>query len=190
MSTLPLDDWSPADHPYAIASSQAQWWLSAVRLAAARLKDSDDARSGPMSSDQLDARTLVLALPQLLKAEGLEHFALKELGMDPSVGQALIKAKARYLAELPGIEHMRNSLIHFDEWARGAGLGPQKLDIKAGRAPRDVARDYWAFGYDRSAGAISCGPYRIEVDVAVRAAVELASSIYTAAKAVDDRGPS
>jgi hypothetical protein len=101
----------------------------------------------------------------------------------------LSEAKVRYLAELPGIEHMRNSLTHFDEWARGAGLGRQKLDIVAGRDPRDVARDYWVFGYDRSAGAISCGPYRIEVDIAVRAAVDLARCIYTAAKAVDDRGP-
>jgi hypothetical protein len=84
MSTPPSGDWSPADHPYAIASSQAQWWLSTVRLSAARLKDPDDPRSGPTNSHQVDARTLVLALPQLLKAESLEQFALNELGTPAS----------------------------------------------------------------------------------------------------------
>jgi hypothetical protein len=38
------DDWSPADNPYAIAVSEAQWWQRAVRLAVLRVQGEDDNR--------------------------------------------------------------------------------------------------------------------------------------------------
>jgi len=82
--------WSPADHPYVIAVSEAQWWLSAVRLAEARLRDP---RAAPVSSRQVDARNLVLALSQLLVAERLEQTALVDLGIDATVAERLADAR-------------------------------------------------------------------------------------------------
>jgi len=52
---------------------------------------------------------------------------------------------------------------------------------------RDVARDFWRFGYDPDAATVSFGPYTIDVGVAEHATHELCQAIYTAARAVDDR---
>ena len=89
------DDWSPADNPYAIAVSEAQWWQRAVQFAVLRIRGDDDNRIASFSSRQIDARQLVFALRQLLTAEQLEQVALKALGMDPAVGQELAKARKR-----------------------------------------------------------------------------------------------
>lgn len=185
MPTTSNDDWSPADHPYAIAVSEAQWWRSAVRLAAARLDDPLDLRSSPMGSHQIDARNLVLALAQLLNAERLEQLALSELSIDPEVGQSLPGARTKFLDSLPGISQMRNALTHFDEWSKGTGLGEQKRSVGGGESQRDVARRFWGFGYDRDAGTIVHGPYRIKVEIAVRAASDLSHAICEAARQVD-----
>ncbi len=83
MTSTNPDDWSPADHPYAIAVSEAQWWQRAAELAVLRLRDDDDPRISWFSSRQIDARQLVFALRQLLNAERLEQVALSTLGMDP-----------------------------------------------------------------------------------------------------------
>ncbi|GAB3994834.1 hypothetical protein GCM10029992_10460 [Glycomyces albus] len=134
MKSIDPNAWSPADHPYAIAVSEAQWWQRAARLAVLRLRDEDDERTG-FSSRQIDARQLVVALRQLLNAEQLEMTALRELGMDPSVGAVLAEARQRFKDALPDIEHMRNALMHFEEWTLGKGRGPQKQHVKAGAAP-------------------------------------------------------
>ena len=172
-------DWSPADAPYAIAVSEGQWWRWAVQLAIARLAEPDDYRFVPISTRQLDARNLVLALAQLLRAEALEQAAPEGLGVDASVGHRLSAARARFLADLDGIEDMRNALTHYDEWSRGLGQGPQKRRRAAGDDPRDVARDYWGFRYDPAAEAITFGPYRINTSVALRAATDLSAAIYS-----------
>lgn len=185
MPTVPHDDWSPADHPYAIAVSEAQWWRSAVDLAAARLDDPVDQRSSPMGSHQIDARNLVLALSQLLTAERLEQYALSKLGVDQDIGLSLSNARTTFLEVLPGIEEMRNALTHFDEWSKGTGRGAQKRAVKSGEGKRAAARRFWSFGFDRSAGAISHGPYQIEVAVAVQAAARLSWAIGEAARRVD-----
>ena len=52
-------------------------------------------------------------------------------------------------------------------------------------ALREIARDFSRFGYDPTAGTVEFGPYTIEIDVAARAAVELARAIYLAAHEVD-----
>lgn len=181
-------DWSPADHPYAIAVSEAQWWLSAVRLADARLRDRDDPRAAPVSSRQIDARNLVLALTQLLVAERLEQTALAELGVDTRVAQRLAEARSRFEAALPGLQSTRNALTHFDEWARGSGHGPQRSDVSAGASRRQAARTYWGFGYDPSTRSVGIEPYRFGVETAVRAAHDLAHAIYDAAHEVDRHG--
>ena len=186
-STNPAD-WSPADNPYAIAVSQSQLWRDIVRLTILRMRDEDDRRAGWFSSGQLDAHTLVMTLRQLLTAEQLEQAALEELGIDPAVGTALALARKKFEDALPGIKDMRDALMHFDEWSRGKGkFGPQKKRRDAGDALRDIARDYWRFGYDPNAASVSFGPYTIELDVAERAAAELCHSIYMAAHEVDKK---
>ena len=187
MTTSSPDAWSPADNPYAIAVSQAQLWRDIVRLTVTRMRDEDDRRAGWFSSRQLDAHVLVMTLRQLLTAEQLEQVALEELVIDIAVREALAQARERFEASLPGIKHMRDALTHFDEWSRGKGRGPQKDRVKAGEALRDVARDYWDFGYDPDASTVSFGPYTIHIDVAERAAHELCRAIYAAARQVDNK---
>ncbi|MGH9206713.1 MAG: hypothetical protein ACRD1G_09175, partial [Acidimicrobiales bacterium] len=85
------------------------------------------------------------------------------------------------------VKHMRDALMHFDEWSRGKGYGPQKERHQAGEALRDVTRAYWGFVYDPTAGTVSLGPYCIHVDTADRAAVELSRAIYLAAHEVDKK---
>jgi hypothetical protein len=182
------DDWSPADNPYAIAVSQSQLWRDVVRLTVLRMRDDDDCRAGWVSSRQLDAHVLVMTLRQLLTAEQLEQAALKELGIDPAVSTALALARKQFEDALPGIKDMRDALMHFDEHSRGLGrYGPQAKRRKAGDALRDIARDYWRFGYDPNAGTVSFGPNIIEIEIAERAAAELCHAIYMAAREVDKK---
>lgn len=112
--------------------------------------------------------------------------ALAALGIDPAVSQALTEARARFEQDLPDIKRMSDALVHFDEWSRGAGkYGPQRKARDASAALRDVAREYWSFGYDPSAGTVSLGPFH--VDAADRAARELCHAIYVAARKVDEK---
>lgn len=179
-------DWSPADNPYAIAVSQAQLWRDVVRLTILRMRGPDDRRAGLFSSRQLDAHVLVMTLRQLLVAEQLEQAALKELHVDTRVGEALAQARTQFDDALPGVKDMRDALMHFDQWTRGMGWGPQRRRVKAGEALRDVARDYSSFGYDPETATISFGPYEIHIDLAEKAALGLCEAIYMAARAVDD----
>ncbi|XQE77587.1 hypothetical protein ACN24L_00505 [Streptomyces microflavus] len=48
-------------------------------------------------------------------AEKLEQIALADLGIDPAAGQALGEARERFEVALPGIKHMRDGLIHFEQ---------------------------------------------------------------------------
>jgi len=181
------DNWSPADNPYAIAVSEAQWWQRTVQLAVLRIQGDDDDRLAWFSSRQIDARQLVFALRQFLAAEQLEQVALKALGMDPAVGQELAKARKRFEDALPGVKEMRDALMHFEDWSRGTGHGPQRERREAGEALRDVARFFGGFGYDPSADSVSLGPYSIDVGTADRAATELSWAIYMAAREVDKK---
>jgi hypothetical protein len=178
-------DWSPADNPHAIAISESQWWKTAVQLAVLRLRDPDDQRISWFSSRQIDARQLVFALRQLLNAERLVAEAMETRGVDMAARDALAHARQRFEDALPGIKDMRDGLMHFDEWSRGKGRGPQKDGRDAGKAFRDVAREYWGFGYDPNAGIVSSGPYTIQVDTADEAARDLSRAIYQAAREVD-----
>lgn len=188
MSKTAVDDWSPADNPYAIAVSEAQWWQRTAALAVRRIHAGDDEGGGPFfDSRQIDARQLCISLRQLLMAEKLEQIALKDLGIDPAAGLALAQARERFEAALPGIKHMRDGLTHFEDWSRGEGFGPQRERVKAGDAPRDVARDFWGFAYDPQADTVTMGPYRINVSAVEQAAGELSLAIYLAAHEVDAR---
>ena len=180
-----LPDWSPADNPHAIAISEAQWWQRAAQLAVLRLRAPDDQRISWFSSRQIDARQLVFALRQILNAERLVAVAMEARGVDTAAHDALAHARQRFEDALPGIKDMRDALMHFDEWSRGKGRGPQKDRRDAGEALRDVAREYWGFGYDPNAGTVSLGPYTIQVDTADQAAKDLSWAIYQAAREVD-----
>jgi hypothetical protein len=48
-----------------------------------------------------------------------------------------------------------------------------------------VAREFWGFGYDPSAGTVSLGPYTISVDTAAQAAEKLSWAIYQPAREAD-----
>ncbi|WP_285100698.1 hypothetical protein [Promicromonospora sp. MEB111] len=184
MDETAVDGWSPADHPYGIAVSEAQWALGDVELCVRRIHAGGEVVSG-FDSRQIDARHLCLALAQLLTAETLEQEALADLGMDPEVRQALGQARKRFELALPNIALIRNGLVHFESWSRGRGHGPQRQRVNAGDEPRDVARAFWGFGYDATTDTVSMGPYQVNVTTAGQAAAELASSIYMAARAVD-----
>lgn len=184
MTQPPRDDWSPLDHPYAIAVSESQWWRSAVKLSASRLTDQDDPRSMPMSSRQIDARQLIFALSQLLRAENLGQSALKQFGLS-AASRSLGTARNSFMKQLEGIESMRNALTHYDEWSRGTGRGPQAQRITAGTSERDAAREFWGFKFDLRTSTISFGPYEITAADAVDASNQLADAIYLAMRAVD-----
>jgi hypothetical protein len=82
---------------------------------------------------------------------------------------------------------MRDGLTHFEDWSRGKGAGPQRERVKAGDAPRDVARHYWRFAYDPQADTVALGPFRFDVSAVEPAAGRLKHAIYMAAHAVDSR---
>jgi hypothetical protein len=184
--TNPVVDWSPADHPEAIAVSEVQWWERAAELALLRMHDSDDHRISWFSSRQIDARQLVLALRQLLAAVTLVDGRLQELGLDQAL-HALRQAKDEYEHALPGLTEVRNALMHFDAWALGAGHGPQKRRVAAGAPAREVASEFWGFAYDPAIETISLGPYTISVNDVAGAVAQLADAVYAAARAVDRR---
>jgi hypothetical protein len=114
----------------------------------------------------------------------LEQTALEAPGIDQAVRRDLSEARARFERPLPGITHMRDALVHIDEWSRGTGLGPQRKARAAGPALRDVARDYWGFAYVPGAGTVSLGPFSIEVDAVDNAVRDLYQSIWLAARKV------
>jgi hypothetical protein len=179
-------DWSPADNPHAIALSEAQWWQRAVRLAVLRLRDPDDQRISWFSSRQIDARQLVFALRQLLGAARLVDVAMEARGIDATARDALAQARQRFEGALPGVKDMRDALMHFEDWSRGEGrFGPQRDRRNAGEALRDVAREFWGFGYGPDAGTVSLGPFTINVDTSDQAAKELCQAIYQASREVD-----
>src|SRR5262249_7320547 len=89
---------------------------------------------------------------------------------------------------VPGLKHMRDALLHFEDWSRGEGQrGPQRDLRRAGTPPREIASAYWGFGYDPSAGTVTLGPYQLDITVAEDAATALSRAIYHAARAVDAR---
>jgi len=69
-----VPSWSPADNPYAIAVSEAQWWLRCAQLASRRMRGGDDPRSPGVSSRQIDACQFVVALWQLLMQRNLSRW--------------------------------------------------------------------------------------------------------------------
>ncbi len=147
----------------------------------------ETAGRGAFSSKQLDAHVLVMTLRQLLTAEELEQVALEELGVEPAVREALAEARKQFETALPGIKNMRDALMHFDEWSRGLGHGPQTARVRAGEALRDVARDYWGFGYNTETSTVNFGPYSIQIAEAEEASHHLSRAIYLAAREVDKR---
>ncbi|WP_256726548.1 hypothetical protein [Streptomyces acidiscabies] len=184
-SNLP-DDWSPADNPYSIALSESSWLRATVALTVARMHG-DDVQVGWFSSRQIDARTLVVALRQLIAAVKLERIALKDLGMPQAVITALDKAEQDFLDSLPDIKHVRDGLTHFEDWARGQGGGPQSDARKKNAVLRDVARDFWSFGYNPAADTVTMGPFAFSVSAAVPATEALCTAIYAATREVDQR---
>ncbi|MFD6454306.1 hypothetical protein ACFWF3_26335 [Nocardia sp. NPDC060220] len=179
--------WSPADHPDAIAVSEAHQWFSTILLQLHRLR-SDSVPGLAGDSRQLDARVLVIALIQLTIAAKLMQEAAKAVG-GGQVEERMGAAQQQFRDALPGIEHMRNGLTHFDNWALGKGRGPQQVRRNNGEATADIARDFWYFGFDCEAGSVSLGPYDFGIDMAERAAREMYHLICDAGQALDEENP-
>jgi hypothetical protein len=108
-------------------------------MIAGRIHDPGDQQLPGLDSRQLDARLMIVALRQLLIAHELQRVAVRDLRMDKAVIADLSRARSQYEQALPGVKHMRDALMHFDDWARGQGKGPQDKAIHAGGAYRDVA---------------------------------------------------
>jgi hypothetical protein len=77
--------------------------------------------------------------------------------------------------------------MHFEAWALGAGHGPQKQRVAAGAPAREIASEFWGFGYDPVPDSIALGPYIISVSAVPGAVAKLADAVYVAARAVDRR---
>ncbi len=120
-------------------------------------------------------------------AEKLQQTALRELKMELAVIAELSRARVAFDEAVPGLQQMRNGLLHFDQWTRGVGEGPQKKEVKAGADPRLVASKYSRFGYDPANDEVEFGPYSFRVATAVEAAKDLVRAIHRAAQAVDLR---
>jgi hypothetical protein len=174
-----MSDWSPAENLYAVAVSEARAWMDTIDLTARRM------RSGDPFEQQLDARLFLLALRQLLYAADLEARVIKVLA--PSARTKLRAARASFKSAVPGLTDARNVLVHFDEYARGAGDLQRKL-TREGADVTEVARDYWPFGYDPGTGMIQLGPFQIQVENARLAARQLCHAIWMAAREVDAQG--
>ncbi|MGW0056500.1 hypothetical protein [Nocardia nova] len=187
--TTPSDraDWSPADSSAAIAVSEAYWWYCAVKLEVQRLRDDPDRRLR-ISSHQVDARQLIFALRQLLTAATLMKEAAEERRVTRVV-MGMHQAVQRFNDALPGIKHMRDGLMHFEDWSRGRGHGPQRDRQKAGDNPREIAWHYWAFAFDSEADTVSLGPYSINITRAEQAARDLRFTIDEAGRALDQTVP-
>ncbi|MEO3977727.1 hypothetical protein [Streptomyces sp. CAU 1734] len=184
MTDTPPDDWSPADHPEAIALSEAQWWGRAALLAVERMHAGDKAIGG-FDTRQIDARHLCIALQQLLVAQRLQRLALGESAAGPEAALELSRARERFETAIPDAKHIRDGLTHFEDWSRGRGRGPQRDRTRAGATEREVARAFWSFGYDPAADTVSMGPLRIHVGAVEQAVHDMTRAIHTAARRID-----
>jgi hypothetical protein len=140
-------------------------------------------------SRQIDARFLVIALAQLLAAESLMQKAIDAYGADTAAKVALAQARDQYLESLPGVQAMRNALIHPEDWALGTGRGEQRALVREGVSERAAAAHFWGFGYDAADGAITMGPYLLEMDAVIEAAHDLCGAIYRAARTLSQSEP-
>jgi hypothetical protein len=104
---VPADTWSPADNPYAIAVSEAQWWLWTAELCARRIREGRD------PDRQIDTRLFIVALRQLLYAAEMEKRAVRHL--DRAVRRALREACKKFDQAVPGLTDARDVLVHFHD---------------------------------------------------------------------------
>ncbi|WP_157124324.1 hypothetical protein [Nocardia pseudovaccinii] len=181
-NTTTTENWSPADSPVAIAVSEAYWWQSTIMLEIRRLRDDPDRRVR-VSSHQIDARQLVFALRQLITAATLMEDVAAECGA-ARVVTGMAGAIQRFKDALPGVKDMRDGLMHFENWSRGTGRGPQAKRARA-KELREIARDYWLFAFDREADTLSMGPYGFSGAAAEQAARDLYGMIYEAGRVLD-----
>jgi hypothetical protein len=167
--------WSPADNPYAIALSEAQWNVEAVGLGVRRILSGEDPER------QIDARQLIYALRQTERFAVMEQRAITD--KVPAAARALGEAIEVFRAGVPGARDARDVLEHYDEYSQGEGRA-QRSAITRGKA-RDLARQYSRFGYDPGTGQIQVGPFQIGVNEALIHARRLLLAIHIAAQSYD-----
>jgi hypothetical protein len=136
----------------------------------------------PPDPRQIDARQFAIALRQVdYAAEMLLKQALPKSAGPTRL--ALEKARQRFLAAVPGAIAARDILIHFSDYAVGAGNRQREQRRREGAA--SAARHHWGGGYDPATGDFAQGPNRINVKSALDEAEHLFDAIYMAARAID-----
>jgi len=171
--------WSPARAPYAIAVSQSWWFCRAVALFAA-----DAGRStGP--AQQIYARQIFSQLRGLRRCAEMQEAELERLGIGQAARDELRQAVEAFDASVPDVKPGRDSLEHFDEYARGTGKLQREAIRNLGLDLFEAAAMFWGGGYDPSTGRLTEGPFAITVSDAVPAAEALQRAIYAAGRAVD-----
>jgi len=169
------DEWSPADNPYAIALSEAQWSVDAVLLCARRIRDGKDPER------QIDARQLIAALSQAERFAVMEQHAIQDAV--PAAALALGEAIDVFRADVPGARHARDVLEHYDEYSRGRGQA--QASAKTSEERRELARQYSKFGYNPATDQIQVGPCQIDVNEAAIRARQLLAAIHVAVQCYD-----
>lgn len=113
MTDQQAEAWTPADNPYAIAFSQAQWAWWSVSLFV------DQARSADGVPQQIYARQVPHHLRAMVRSARMMQVAIAEEGVAELAQAALTRAIAEFDAAVPGVKAMRDMAAHFDEYARG-----------------------------------------------------------------------
>jgi hypothetical protein len=171
--------WSPARAPYAIAVSQSWWFFQATAQFAA------DAERSTGPSQQIYARQIFSHLRGLRRCAEMQEAELERLAIGQAARDQLRRAVEAFDASVPDVKPGRDTLEHFDEYARGTGKLQSEAIRNLGLDAFEAAAMFWGGGYDRSTGRLTEGPFTITVPAAVLAAKALHRAIYAAGRAVD-----
>ncbi|MFI0368848.1 hypothetical protein ACH35V_13260 [Actinomadura sp. 1N219] len=76
MTATSPDDWSPADNPYAIAVSEAQWWLHTVELAISRMRKGEKRWTSVFSDASGKLKRVLLAVRRRQNLHVVSHDVL------------------------------------------------------------------------------------------------------------------
>ena len=177
-----FDDWSPKDHPEAIALSQTQWWAWAVRLCADRM------RNGHGPQQQIDARFFVISMAQLRTSAAIG--LLSPSPYSEAAAEALQQAITRFDEQVPDIKHARDVLTHLDEYSHGNGV-LQRAKNSSDEIKRVLAREFTSgMGYHPTDDVVRLGAdgrYVFVVDTVLDAADALLDAVHRAGLAAQPR---
>jgi hypothetical protein len=179
MGDEPMNEWSPAENPYAIAVSQSWWALQTLLLFASQARDAVGHRQ-QIYARQIFGQLRLLRICARMQADELERLGVSEVDRD-----RLNQAIEEFDKATPDATAGRNMLEHFDEYARGKGILQKRAIREEGLSVYEAAAVYWGGGYDPTTEQITEGPIVIHVPTALAASEVLYLAISAAGKAVD-----